>query len=992
VRLEERTPGIARALRALAAAKRRNKSRVAHGEKPVIAGKSVPIKTYVRKYGKPKTQESLSLLDAPEIETADIFDAEDVQVAVDLLRDEDYEDLRSYVVERAAELDASSLIPPDWTVEPMAVSESPDLLPEFDQTDIDEMEDEEIEVVEEYADDLDELSEADQKEAPSARIAKQKADPAKAPKYIFGRLNKAYRKNASAEDIKGELAAIKGRAQAKGKKGTDAAVSATYAKNLEKRVKAAIIARAMKKYGKAPSASAVEATYQRYGKAWVDKLTKQAGATKAPASAAPAKAAPAKPAKAVSKPARTAPKKTPGRKVLLSQQEQSTRRSVKEGEEVLLETTDGDSGVLLSEAEGKKNVFDVLVIQPGMSKNGRRYRAAVLESSVPLLDGARSFASDGPDHDPRKRGVKALVGWWSSPRYETEVALPNGKVSEGIVARYHVTDRDLAEMLRESIEGGKPDLITFSIVADGEVQRVTESGRTLVDVVRINAYESVDPVINAAAGGMAVRLVASVEDPSMDWARLTLAEAVKGLVTGEITADDLQSNRPDLFDAIEDGRITVPDSTDVKGTIAEALAPFQTERIVESTLGGHARLPDIVKARIREKAAAEVAVNKRALTKEEVDRLVEAETEYLAVINPAIVTNAGPVVTDVKSERDRVTEAMYDIIAGKSNDSFKGLYVDLTGDRGMSGHLQEGGRLTESMTTTTFAEVLGDSITRRMLEVYALPDLGSWREIANVVPLNDFRTQRRIRMGGYGNLPAVAQGNPYTALTTPGDEEATYTISKRGGTEDITMETVANDDLGALRAIPTRLGRAAAQTLYEFVWDFLATNATIYDSTALAASGHSNYTTSALSASTLITARTAMKKQTDMSNSKRLGIKPKYLVVPVDLEQTAYELTQTDREVASANNTVNFIRTFSLQPLVVDYWTDATNWWLVADKSLVPTIEIGFFNGREEPELFLQDMPNVGSVFSNDTLTYKVRHIYGGAVVDFRGFYGAIVA
>jgi len=28
-----------------------------------------------------------------------------------------------------------------------------------------------------------------------------------------------------------------------------------------------------------------------------------------------------------------------------------------------------------------------------------------------------------------------------------------------------------------------------------------------------------------------------------------------------------------------------------------------------------------------------------------------------------------------------------------------------------------------------------------------------------------------------------------------------------------------------------------------------------------------------------------------------------------------------------------------------------------------------------------------GSNFTNDVITYKVRHEYGGAVVDYRGFY-----
>ena len=52
-----------------------------------------------------------------------------------------------------------------------------------------------------------------------------------------------------------------------------------------------------------------------------------------------------------------------------------------------------------------------------------------------------------------------------------------------------------------------------------------------------------------------------------------------------------------------------------------------------------------------------------------------------------------------------------------------------------------------------------------------------------------------------------------------------------------------------------------------------------------------------------------------------------------------------------------------------------------ADPADIPGLEIGFLDGKEEPELFVQDAPNSGSMFSNDKLTYKIRHIYGGAVL-----------
>ena len=45
-----------------------------------------------------------------------------------------------------------------------------------------------------------------------------------------------------------------------------------------------------------------------------------------------------------------------------------------------------------------------------------------------------------------------------------------------------------------------------------------------------------------------------------------------------------------------------------------------------------------------------------------------------------------------------------------------------------------------------------------------------------------------------------------------------------------------------------------------------------------------------------------------------------------------------------------------------------------------------------EPEIFVQSMETVGSMFDSDQWTYKVRHIYGATVMDFRGFYKGTVS
>ena len=87
-----------------------------------------------------------------------------------------------------------------------------------------------------------------------------------------------------------------------------------------------------------------------------------------------------------------------------------------------------------------------------------------------------------------------------------------------------------------------------------------------------------------------------------------------------------------------------------------------------------------------------------------------------------------------------------------------------------------------------------------------------------------------------------------------------------------------------------------------------------------------------------------------------------------------------------------FHQTWQIEPITIAHTTDANNWYLVADPMEYPTIEIGFLHGREEPELFVSDMPTQGSYFTNDQIKFKIRHEYDGDVLDHRSLVGSIVA
>ena len=325
--------------------------------------------------------------------------------------------------------------------------------------------------------------------------------------------------------------------------------------------------------------------------------------------------------------------------------------------------------------------------------------------------------------------------------------------------------------------------------------------------------------------------------------------------------------------------------------------------------------------------------------------------------------------------------------------SIKELYVSLTGDVTVSGIAPR--RMQASLVTSDWVNVISAAMNKRMARDYARMNLDTWRAFVELREgVNNFKEQQTVRYGGYPNLPIVAQRGPYLPLASPTDEKATWSPTKRGGTEDITREMVKNDDVSAIQRIPTRMTRAAAQTLHEFIYDFIrpSVNPAIYDGDALYHANHSNTGTAALGTDgvALAAARLRMRKQTEKDNSKALGLRAGLLFVPSDLEETGYKLLTPAAE--KSNQVPAFLQQLGIIPVVVDYWTDVTDWVLGCRREDLTGLEVGFVDGQETPQVFVSDLPNVGSFFTNDAITFKIRHEYGGAINDFRAFDGSIVA
>ncbi|WP_153117374.1 phage major capsid protein [Rhodocyclus tenuis] len=658
-----------------------------------------------------------------------------------------------------------------------------------------------------------------------------------------------------------------------------------------------------------------------------------------------------------------------------------------------IEAISGDNAA----ASGK---WLIRVIRAGLSANDVFYPDAVLREAVPLFNGARVFMKSDAEHiKGAGKDVRNLIGGLAQAEFVEGAGADQGEIR----AVFTLIEAEGAEAvkLREAYDRGLAGLFGFSIDASGAAKADMREGKKVRVARSITQVQSVDLIVEPGAGGELIRLVeaapATPHEENEMGLRQKMIEAIAAKrpgYTGEGVSDEQLET--DYREAVAGTQFR--SGQEVSGKDALAAVRLVEARFEARVMIGGSTLPQVAK----DKLLSRFAEAKDVFAVVDVQKAIDDERAYLAKFTESgrvVIPGLDIEVEDRSVKMASMLDAFFDPTHKdhEQTQSFRECYGQLTGDFRVTGRIEDcdrtrmaesfGAVFRESVDTAGFANVLGNSLRRAMLSNYrAAVDFQAWKQIVNIVPINDFRSNERVRYGGYGDLPAVAEKGAYTALTTPTDEKASYAVTKRGGTEAVSLEAIRNDDVGAIRQVPIRMGRSAARTLAKFVFDFLRTNPTIYDTLTLFHATHGNLFTAALDATTFNAHRLAMMKQTEIGSLDRLGIAPSFLVVPVELQDAAVNLF---------NRSTNLDKTFiqSLAPTIIPvwYWTDANDWCTAANPLDIPGIEIGFLDGKQEPDMFVQDMPTVGSLFSNDQVTYKLRHVYGGNVTDFRGFTKAVV-
>lgn len=318
--------------------------------------------------------------------------------------------------------------------------------------------------------------------------------------------------------------------------------------------------------------------------------------------------------------------------------------------------------------------------------------------------------------------------------------------------------------------------------------------------------------------------------------------------------------------------------------------------------------------------------------------------------------------------------------------------------------------LQEAMSTSDFPLLMGDLMYRQMVGNF-VPYPVTYPGYFKILDVNDFRALNLYAMeGGQGILKELAEYEPYPE-TKFVEAKRQVSVKKYGRRYGISFEIGINDDLNAFSQRPQSMAVGARRSE-----EYLATQQ-MFDVNGPHAGfftiGNANIIAGnpPLSIAALQAGLATMAAQRD-SDGHPIVIDAVHLVITPDDEVTARNiLNATELQISAdgggaGTNTWMRVQNWMKNrltlhvnayiPYVVTGTHAASNPWLLVaspnDPSGRSAFAFAFMRGRRTPQLFMKDpdQRNLGGGdtspmegnFDNDSIDYKLRHIFGAAQGD----------
>lgn len=626
-----------------------------------------------------------------------------------------------------------------------------------------------------------------------------------------------------------------------------------------------------------------------------------------------------------------------------------------------------------AEETGKKPTFSIVAYTGVPMNAGGFYSPVIVE-----LSGVKTANASIPillDHDPSQ-----IVG-----QGEAEVDTATIRVSGSVMGESDESKKIVAlakdgfkwqasigasVTRREFLEAGKKAVVNGREVS-GPLMIARESTLQEVSFVAIGADQSTSA---AVAASLTTGKVADMDPKFASWLE---AKGVNASAIDEPTKVLLKSTYDAEFASVKRS----PSRVEEVLATAEAEADRQT-RIAEITAEFMANTPQrdhefIAKIR----ALSELAIQAKWTADKYDTELLRASRPQLNVFKPSVTDHgvnnkvieaalcmAGRLEGHEKMYDDQTLQAAHDRFKGRIglNQFFNVLaaangYHDRSQSRsisleahraafGMNGpnRIQASGFSTLSIST-----ILSNVANKFLMQGWNAVDMTPLR-LASIRPVSDLKTVTTVsltgdlmyeKLGAGGEIKHGTLGN--LSYTNKADTYAKMLA--------ITEDDIINDDLGALTSVPSKLGRGAGLKLNDLFWTvFLGA-----ETAGFFASGNSNVNTAVadMTIGGLAATETIFMNQTD-PDGKPLGILPKIIVVPTALKPAAHTLMTSERLITGATTTQgdgniwrDRFRVESSPYMSNSSYTgySATAWYMLADPSDMPMIEIAAYQGRVEP-------------------------------------------
>jgi type IV secretory pathway VirB2 component (pilin) len=402
--------------------------------------------------------------------------------------------------------------------------------------------------------------------------------------------------------------------------------------------------------------------------------------------------------------------------------------------------------------------------------------------------------------------------------------------------------------------------------------------------------------------------------------------------------------------AAEKGEVTMEKTTDTTAAAAAATTNLDAEAIRKvagvcklaafgEDLIGHGVGINEARAALLDRMAEQSVGDPRHVhlgARDERDGLVEAMSEGLAV----------------RFSGKEPSERAREFVGARLGD-LAGRICQVNGLRPRSMNPAESIRLAAS--TSDFPLLLQGTGQRVLLNSYEQA-AAPIKKIARAATADDFRAKMLLRLGEMPDLVKVPESGEITH--GPRTEQAqSYSLATFARMFSLTRQAIINDDLGAFSDYFAAFGAAAARLEGAELVALLAANsglgANMYsDALPLFDVAHGNVATSpaVINVANLGIMRQVMRLQTGVDGTTILGIAPRYLVVPPELETVGeqYIALLSAGEPADVNP---FSGKLTLVCVAELSNVDNNAWMLFADPAVAPVLEYSYLSSQPGPQI-----------------------------------------